>query len=123
MKTAYFLLPLLLLCSCGSESVIGEYKLYEDYSTQTRFYKNMIACSPGDRTKVFMPNVHAIKHDDQAIHLLCKQEQKDDSYVLIEPNANGFDCVDDQRTKPMNRKHYESYCETNGYPILLTGEE
>ena len=124
MKRVYLSIGIaILLGACAQKTIRGTYSFYDEYATQTRLFKNVVSCAPGDRSKIFVSHVQAIQHDEQAIHLFCKKENEEGFYVLIEANDNGFDCVDDSRSNSLSRTAYQSFCENRGYPILLAISE
>ncbi len=113
---------LLLLCACGPREVRETYSYYDSYARQARSFQHVVACDPSDRSKVFVGFVEAIEHDERAIHLKCKKPGEPEYFVLIEPNENGFDCVDDNRSEVLSIIKYQVFCKDRGYPILFSLE-
>lgn len=114
---------LVSLGACDSYQINETYRFYDSYSRPGRDFKNVVACLPHDPTKIMISDVERFKYDENAIHLLCREEEKPDYYILILPNAGGFDCSDETKTPAMDHAEYVTFCNNAGYPTLLTKKE
>jgi hypothetical protein len=111
---------LLFLCGCNNESVVGTYKWYDTYDRPARKFSHVIACNPAERGNPFVSDVFDFQHDENSLQMHVMEQAGDSTYyVVILPHEGGFDCRDDERVGPLDKGHFESFCDSLGIPILL----